>query len=153
MQIEPWSLEQRCHKDSQEGCKECKLSPEGKNPKDGKVDCYTVQECGDDARCTNAVALANSTRFDEFSMLGAIGLLIGMMWCSVAVCLRSKHCVLGSDEHGNGVVDCKHHQSEHDCSHQEGLWGSMAFADLEETNPQKSYADSCQAGDRATEEK
>lgn len=74
-------------------------------------------------------------------MLGAVGLLARVPGRVGAEGLRAVDGVLRRHDHGQGVVDGQHDEGEHHGGDEEGLWGGVALADLEEADPEEADAD------------
>ena len=131
------------------------MRPEVHDAKEGKIDGDTVKEGAYDGRRANVLGgwVFRDLRAgaDVVGVVGAVRLFAGVAQRVVTVRLGAVMCVLRSDYHGEGVVNRKCHESEHDRGHQESLWRGVTLSDLEDLEPEEPDSEAGDTEDRASE--
>lgn len=132
------------------------MGPEVDDAEEGPGDGDAVEESGHDGWSADVLCVGELQGFrawkDKIFVTAAVGLLAGVTGFTGAEGLCAKGGVLGCHEHGDGVVDGKDDEGEHDGCDEECLRGSASAADLEDADPEEADADGGDAGDRAAEE-
>jgi len=154
--VEGWRLEQCSQENNKVNTQKGELGPEEHNTEEGEVDCDTVYKGRKDRGRADILRRGVSGEFaaglDEVFMLSAIGLFVERVGLHVAVCLRAPGSVLGSDDHGDGVVDGEGDERKEDGSHEQCLRRSMSLANLENGDPKESDTGRRNTNDRGREE-
>lgn len=136
--------------------KKYELCPEKYDTKKWEIQGNTVKERADNAwsadRFRSRIVCELRTGFDKIRVIFAIRLFSRISRRSIAECLWPKGCILRSNDHGDGIIECQGDQGEHRGRHEQSLWRRMTLADLEDPNPEKTNTSRCDPHDRATEE-